>query len=144
MKISKLALKKESVASGQTISEFFKLHFPAIPVVENNKPIAYITLTHIFRELLPKQVFLHAEAIGKDSGNLEFTHDNFLARFTDMTISHHMIPLLATVEEDDSIVKALSLMLKYDIPLIAVVNKDGDYLGYITYEIIGKYLDSLI
>lgn len=144
MKIFKLELKKEFVAPDQTIFEFLKLYLAAVPVVKNNKPIAYMTVTHVLGELLPKQVFLHAEGIGKNPGNLEFTHDNFLNRFTDVTLGSHTMPLLATVEEDDPIVKAASLMLKYKIPLIAVVTKDGDYLGYVTYEIIGKYLCSLM
>lgn len=143
MKILKLELRKEFVAPDQTICNFLKMNLLAVPVVENKKPVAYMTLTHILGELLPKQVFLHADAIGKKPGNLEFTHDNLLSRLADKVIAHNTIPLLATVEHDDPIVKAASQMLEHKIPLMAVT-KDGEYIGYVTYEIIGKYLFSLM
>lgn len=138
--VKTLNLHKDFISPDQTIGDFFKMGLLGVPVVENEKPVAYLTLTHIVSELIPKDVFMHADAIAKSAGKLELTYKSYFERFEhDKVVSHHTIPLVATVEYDDPVVKAVCQMLEHNIPVIAVT-KEGKYVGYINYESIGFYL----
>ncbi|MBF0274909.1 MAG: hypothetical protein HQK84_06730 [Nitrospinae bacterium] len=140
MEVSKLKLHKAFITPEQTVIDFLKLGLLAIPVVKDEKPIAYATLTHIIGYLMPMDVLVHANAIAKLPGGIELTKKTFLERFkSGETIGNHTIPLLATVEFDDPIVKAVSFMLDHRIPIIAVT-KGGKYIGYINFECVGSYL----
>lgn len=142
MQILKLNLKKEFVTPDQTINDFFKLNLSAVPVVENEKPIGYISLKGIFKEILPQELWKHADAISKHPGNLEITKNDFIERFKNQSVARHIIPVEATVECDDPIVKAVSQLLEHNLSIISVT-ENGKYVGFVYYKIIANFFYKL-
>ena len=114
------------------------MNISAVPVVENEKPIGYISLRGIFDEIFPHDLAIHSDAISKNPGHLEITHRNLVEKFQNQSISDHIRPLEAFVETDDPVIKAVGQLLEHNLPIIAVTENDR-YLGFIYFKIIAEY-----
>ncbi len=126
------AVAKTGMTIGEVFEECVKQNVPGIPFCdENNKVVGRVSMRHAFKvSATPGYMVKAAHLLGDDIWHLS-TSKIEVKKLLDMPVESFVLENIATVSASSPLVKALSIMEKYNSGYVFLID-EGVYEGIVT------------
>ncbi len=125
-----VVVTKESTSIKEAASLLTKNRVPCMPVVDDQHfLIGIVSASDILKIFLPDFISIVDIDFVKDYGSLELSTED-VKKISSMTVSDIMTKEVYTVDEECSLVRALSLLSKHKVKSLPVV-KDNKVIGIV-------------
>ncbi len=141
MAIKNIITAKETMGIKEVASLLVKNRISSIPVVDDQGSlIGIVSISDIVKIFLPDFVPLVDIDFVKDYGSLDFSTED-VKKIATMTVSGIMTRKVYTVDEECSLVRALSMLKKHNVRALPVV-RNGKLIGIVSsVDICRRFLE---